>query len=106
MGYGPSDYRGRIRSGPGLDPPASRPDTGWVNVETEGTENRELIVSGVVDRLALRYPKAPRRHITDVVDDEYDALDGGRIRTYIPTLVEHSARDRLDREFARRPAES
>lgn len=90
----------------GLDPPGSPPDTGLVNVETESTENRELIVSAVVERLAHRYPEAPRRHITDVVNGEYDALDEGRIRTYIPTLVEHSARGRLHREFARRPGES
>lgn len=31
---------------------------------------------------------------------------GGLIRTYIPTLFEHSARDRLSREFALRPGES
>lgn len=104
-GYGASQHRAESRPA-GLDPPGSRHDTGLVNVETASTENREFIVSSVVDRLAVRYPQAPRRHIADVVDDEYDALDGGRIRTYIPTLVEHSARDRLHREFARRPDQS
>lgn len=101
LGYGASVTG--AESGPaGLDPPGSPHDTGLVNDETGSTENRELIVSAVVGRLALRYPEAPRKHIADVVDDEYDALDGGRIRTYIPTLVEHSARDLLHREFARR----
>ncbi|MFF2318253.1 three-helix bundle dimerization domain-containing protein [Arthrobacter sp. NPDC058097] len=74
-----------------------------MNAETGNTDDREHIVSAVVGRLALRYPQAPRKRIADVVDDEYEALDGGRIRTYIPTLVEHGARDRLHREFARRP---
>lgn len=36
--------------------------------------------------------------IAGVVAEEYELLDAGRIRTYIPTLVEHGARNRL-REF-------
>jgi hypothetical protein len=65
-------------------------------------DDREHIVSRVVDRLAVRYPEAPRRHIAELVGKEYDILDRGRIRTYIPTLVEHGARTRLHRELKSR----
>jgi hypothetical protein len=63
-------------------------------------ETKEPIVKRVVERLAARYPEAPRERISGIVGEEYDALDSGRIRTYIPTLVEHSARTRLHREFS------
>lgn len=62
-------------------------------------ETKEPIVKRVVERLAVRYPEAPRAHIAGIVGEEYDSLDRGRIRIYIPTLVEHSARTRLHREF-------
>ncbi|MHA7263723.1 three-helix bundle dimerization domain-containing protein [Arthrobacter sp. TMN-37] len=63
--------------------------------------SKDRIVMRVVDRLAARYPQAPRVHVEGIVEEEYAMLDGGRIRTYIPTLLEHSARDRIHREFAR-----
>lgn len=69
-------------------------------------ETKEPIVIRVVGRLAARYPEAPRSHIEDIVAEEYDTLDSGRIRTYIPTLVEHRARDRLHRESSLRSPEN
>ena len=47
-------------------------------------EVKEPIVRRVVERLAARYPEAPRPYIAGIVGEEYDALDSGRIRTYIP----------------------
>jgi hypothetical protein len=38
-------------------------------------------------------------HIVWIVGEEFEALDGGRIRTFIPTLVERGARVRIQREF-------
>ena len=64
-------------------------------------ESKTHIVTRIVDRLADRYPDAPRPQVEVIVEEEYDTLDGGRIRTYIPTLVEHSARDRISSEYAR-----
>ena len=55
----------------------------------------EVTIGKIVDRLAARYPDYPRPHITGVVQEEYDSLADGRIRTYIPTLVERAAKDRL-----------
>jgi hypothetical protein len=69
------------------------------------TERHETIAK-VVDRLAARFPEAPRALIAGVVAEEYNVLDAGRIRTYIPTLVEHGARNRLHREFTARAMES
>jgi hypothetical protein len=57
----------------------------------------------LVDRLALRFPKTQRDHIASTVAEEYAALSDSRIRTYIPNLVEHGARSRLQREVHRRP---
>jgi hypothetical protein len=66
-------------------------------------ETEDHLIRSVVDRLAARYPQAPRAHVENVVAHEYESLSGGRIRTYVPILVEHSARDRLHHEVARRP---
>jgi hypothetical protein len=70
----------------------------------DDTEKHDTIAK-VTDRLAARYPDAPRTLIARVVTEEYETLETGRIRTYIPTLVEREARNRLNREFAAKAAE-
>lgn len=60
-------------------------------------ETEEHLVERVEERLAARYPEAPRALITAIVGEEYHGLDGGRIRAYVPTLVENGARTRLHR---------
>lgn len=57
----------------------------------------EATIGKIVDRLAARYPNHPRPLIAGIVQEEYDSLDQGRIRIYIPTLVENAAKDRLRR---------
>jgi chromosome segregation and condensation protein ScpB len=64
----------------------------------DDTEKHDTIAK-VIDRLAERYPDAPRPLVARVVAEEYETLDSSRIRTYIPTLVEHGAKNRLNREF-------
>jgi hypothetical protein len=64
----------------------------------DDTEKYDTIAK-VTDRLAERYPDAPRPLVARVVAEEYETLDSSRIRTYIPTLVEHGAKNRLNREF-------
>lgn len=49
----------------------------------------------VVDRLAEKYPAVSRKHIEDIVEQEHRSLDTGRVRDYVPILVEHAVRDRL-----------
>ena len=56
-------------------------------------------IDRLVERLALRFPKSHRAHIESTVAEEYAALSDSRIRTYIPNLVEHGARSRLQREL-------
>ena len=60
---------------------------------------KESSIDQVVDRLAARFPHVPRIHIAGIVGEEFEALNAGRIRTYIPTLVERGARVRLKSEF-------
>lgn len=69
----------------------------------DDTEKLETIAK-VTARLAARYPDAPRPLIAQVVTEEYETLDAGRIRTYIPTLVERGAKNRLSREFSAQTA--
>jgi hypothetical protein len=64
----------------------------------------EPSIDQVVERLAARFPHVPRVHIAGIVGEEFDALNAGRIRTYIPTLVERGARIRLKSEFGISPA--
>lgn len=60
--------------------------------------NEELRALGhVVDRLADKYPTVPREDIEDIVQQEHRSLDAGRVRDYVPILVEHAAKERLNR---------
>ena len=59
---------------------------------------QELTISKITDRLAARFPATSRHRIESIVGEEYHSLDTGRIRIYVPTLVENSARTRLHRE--------
>lgn len=56
---------------------------------------RELVVNRVTESLTHRFPGARRSHVTAIVREEYDLLDGHPIRTYVPNLVEHESRERL-----------
>jgi hypothetical protein len=73
------------------------PDTKAMN----GTdEEKQSTINQVVERLAGRFPDADRGRIAGIVSEEYDALDSGRIRAFIPTLVEKGAKARLRNELA------
>jgi hypothetical protein len=52
-------------------------------------------IETVVDRLAERFPEALRSNIEDAVRQEHESLSGGRIRDFVPLLVEHAAKARL-----------
>jgi hypothetical protein len=68
-------------------------------------EAKEPLVRRVVERLAASYPETPKTHIEDIVAEVYATLDGGRIRSYIPILVERGSWNRLHREQTRRRAD-
>lgn len=59
------------------------------------TETQAL--ADVVDRLAERFPGEPRSVIEDAVAHEHSLFDEGRIRDYVPILVERAAKRRLVR---------
>jgi hypothetical protein len=63
-------------------------------------EEKASTIEQVVERLAGRFPDADRGLIAGIVSEEYEALDSGRIRAFIPTLVEKGAKTRLRRELA------
>ena len=83
-----------------MDAWAPRPQTDLMN----DTEKRDTIAK-VTDRLAARYPDASRPVVARVVREQYELLDASRIRTYIPTLVEQGAKNKLNRELSARTAE-
>lgn len=55
-------------------------------------------IDQVIDRLAQRFPSLEREHIADVVEDEHGQLDEGRVRDFVPVLVEKAAKRRLKKE--------
>ncbi|MBM7470803.1 three-helix bundle dimerization domain-containing protein [Subtercola frigoramans] len=59
---------------------------------------RESVVTTVAQRIRRYFPAAQPSHITAVVGREFDALNGSRIRGYIPNLVQHNARRSLRAE--------
>ena len=72
---------------------------GLNHTEIVSDAERDPTIRKVADRLATRFPAAPRHRIEGIVAEEYDSLETGRIRIYIPTLIENSARTRLHREL-------
>ena len=96
-----------------VDPPdrsaatVGSPGDGPIDDPTDCAENeyvtdaeQDMTISKITDRLAVRFPATSRQRIECIVGEEYQALESGRIRTYVPTLVENSARTRLHREQA------
>lgn len=62
-----------------------------------GVSEELRALGGVVDRLVEKFPAMPRDEIEDVVQQEHRSLDEGRVRDFVPVLVEHAARHRLAR---------
>lgn len=67
--------------------------------------DKQETIEKVTARIVARHPDAPAVLVAKVVAEEYDQLASSRIRTYIPTLVEHGARNRIRSEFAARSVE-
>jgi hypothetical protein len=62
------------------------------------TRDEELKAIGkVVDRLVERFPSVPRSNIEEAVREEHGALENGRVRDFVPVLVERAAKARLSR---------
>ncbi|WP_353829261.1 three-helix bundle dimerization domain-containing protein [Agromyces sp. SYSU T0242] len=55
-------------------------------------------VEHVVTRMLQRYPSLAPERVREVVDEEHRRFDGGRVRDFIPVLVERATKKRLDAE--------
>ncbi|GAA1761149.1 three-helix bundle dimerization domain-containing protein [Agromyces humatus] len=55
-------------------------------------------IENVVARLEARFPTVSHEDVAAVVREEQHRLDDGRVRDFVPVLVEHAARDRLRAE--------
>jgi hypothetical protein len=60
--------------------------------------NEAQAIDEVAERLADRFPTLERSHVEEIVQDEWRRLDDGRVRDFVPVLVEHDARGRLRKE--------
>ncbi|WP_446698753.1 three-helix bundle dimerization domain-containing protein [Arthrobacter sp. H16F315] len=67
----------------------------------DDAEKRDTI-ENVTARIIAPRPDAPRSLVARVVAEEYDQLASSRIRTYIPTLIKHRARNRINTELTAR----
>ncbi len=59
-----------------------------------GSEDHAL--QDVEARLARKFPDVPAEVVASAVTEASDSLDGP-IRSYVPLLVEHAARDKIKR---------
>ena len=60
-----------------------------------GEPEEDPVMEKVIDRLSEQFPSLARDHVQQVVDEEFARLEEGRIRDFVPVLVEHAARERL-----------
>jgi hypothetical protein len=49
-------------------------------------------------RLSTAFPDVPAAHVDETVQVAYHRFDRSRVRTFVPVLVEHAARDELTEE--------
>ena len=65
-------------------------------MSTKPDEDRAI--DEVVSRLSEKFGALSPEHIKDVVDEELHQFDGGRVRDFVPVLVERAAKQRLKAE--------
>ena len=68
---------------------------GGPQTNTMANEDEREMVVAVIERLAKRFPDAPRTLVEEIVSEEYTALNDGPIRDYVPVLIERAAKVRL-----------
>jgi len=64
--------------------------------------DEEQAMDGVAERLAERYPGTPPELIASLVQQTYRSFEGRPIRDYVPVLVEHAVRGRIEGTADRR----
>ena len=60
--------------------------------------DEDRVMEKVIDRLSGQFPSLTRDHVQQIVDEEFARLEVGRIRDFVPVLVEHAAKERLRNE--------
>ena len=60
-------------------------------------------IDQVIARLSQRFPSLDRDHIANVVEVEHGRLEEGRVRDFVPVLVEKAAKKRLKKEAHQTP---
>ncbi|WP_203230680.1 three-helix bundle dimerization domain-containing protein [Agromyces humi] len=65
-------------------------------MSTKPDEDRAI--DEVVSRLSEKFPALSPEYIKGVVDEELHRFDGGRVRDFVPVLVERAAKQRLKAE--------
>ncbi|MFC0453341.1 three-helix bundle dimerization domain-containing protein [Rhodococcus jostii] len=60
------------------------------------THDEELLhIDQVIDRLGARFPELPRESIEQVVRSAHEHFAKGKVRDFVPLLVERLAREKL-----------
>ena len=60
------------------------------------THDEELLhIDQVIDRLDMRFPDLPRESIEQVVRSAHEHFATGKVRDFVPLLVERLAREKL-----------
>ncbi|MFC9837877.1 three-helix bundle dimerization domain-containing protein [Rhodococcus sp. NPDC127530] len=60
------------------------------------TRDEELLhIDRVIDRLDVRFPDLPRKTVEQVVRSAHEHFTNGKVRDFVPLLVERLAREKL-----------
>ena len=68
------------------------------NAHMSQKPDEDRAIDEVISRLSEKFPSLSHEHIEAVVDEELHRLDGGRVRDFVPVLVERAAKHRLKAE--------
>ena len=68
------------------------------NAHMSQKPDEDRAIDEVISRLSEKFPSLSHEHIEAVVDEELHRLDGGRVRDFVPVLVERAAKQRLKAE--------
>ncbi|MEY9933829.1 hypothetical protein ABH926_008491 [Catenulispora sp. GP43] len=61
------------------------------------THMEQDAITALTARLQRIFADAAPQRVADLVEHAYHSFDGSRIRLFIPLLVEHAARDELNK---------
>jgi hypothetical protein len=75
--------------------PPIRPDRPGAAPTAPSPEFESAAIGLVKQRLRRRYPDLAPERIGAAVDGVYHRFDRSRVRTFVPVLVEHQAREEL-----------